>query len=136
MALSDMSSDAENDDSQSDDNVASNGNGTRVVAGFENGKLLNEAELAKRAVLASSDDSDDENEDKDDSDVKAVDKKKKQKGKKEETKKEKVDEETKEQKKKVGSDPSFLRVKLSESDSDLEEEKARYESFIIYLIWL
>jgi hypothetical protein len=62
-----------------------------------------------------------------------VDKKKKQKGKKEETKKEKVDDKTKEQKKKVGSDPSFLRVKLSESDSDLEEEKARYD---IYLSWL
>jgi hypothetical protein len=136
MALSDMSSNAENDDSQSEDNVESNGNGTRDVAGFENGKLLNESELPKRAVLASSDNLDDENEDKDDSDAKAKDKKKKQKGKKEETKKEKVDDETKEQKKKVRSDPSFLRVKLSESDSDLEEEKARYESFINYLSWL
>lgn len=149
MALSDLSSDAESGDEDSQSSEAflrdrfkvDNGNDVDEVGGE---MLPNANEFARRNLVenflasSSDDDDDDQDEESEKEDKKAKNGK--------EVKKEEVEEETtgakqsesaatgngdSPRKKKWSDDPSFMRIKLSEdSDSEVEKHKARSEKIL------
>ena len=143
MALSDLSSDAESGDEDSQSSEAflrdrfkvDNGNDVDQVGGemLPNANEFARRNLVENFLASSSDDDDDQDEESEKEDKKAKNGK--------EVKKEEVEEETtgakqsesaatgngdSPRKKKWSDDPSFMRIKLSEdSDSEVEKHKAR-----------
>ena len=146
MALSDLSSDAESGDEDSQSSEAFLRDRFKVDNGTDVGgeMLPNANEFARRNLVenflasSSDDDDDDQDEESEKEDKKAKNGK--------EVKKEEVEEETtgakqsesaatgkgdSPRKKKWADDPSFMRIKLSEdSDSEVEKHKARSEKIL------